>query len=394
MSRRPVALLLLVFALTRLVGAWLADHPDVYRGGVSPVGDPTLYRLWAERIVDQGAAPYVEVRIEYPPGSLPFLVAPHLVPGVSYRPALIALLVAVDLLGLIAVLRMARRRGSLMGAWLWTALIPVLGPIAYLRLDLIPAVATLWAMERASAGRWLGAGGWLGFGVATKLYPLALLPAAYLATPRRGRFIAGAALVLGLALLPFAATPRGLFRSVLGYHLERGIEVESLWGGILLTAAEAGHPTRFRFDFLSLNVVSPVSPALEVVSAALAVVAVVAGAWLTLRMSPSDRQRRLPAVLFGTMVTVVAVATVLSPQYLLWLIPLAAAAASDPSNPIRWEVLALIPACALTQAIYPFLFDRLAAGEAVPLVLLWARNLLLLAAGAWALFRLRDPTDA
>jgi len=388
-TRRATILLLATFAVTRLVGAWLADHPDVYRGGVSPIADPTLYRLWATLILEEGARPYVDVRIEYPPASLPFIVAPSLAPGASYRTALIGLMVAVDVLGLMGILRLARRRGSIAGPWLWTGLIPLLGPIAYLRLDLVPAVATVWALERASVRAWFGVGAWLGFGTLSKLYPVLLLPAAYVASSRRRLLIGGVVILVILGLVPFVATPRGLFHSVLGYHLERGIEIESIWGLILLMAARAGYPIELRYDFGSLNVVSSVSPSLELAAGVLTVSAIVGGVWMAARMSPRDRDRHLSALMFATLTAVVAVATVLSPQYILWLIALGAVAACSPDSLVRPALWLLVPICPLTQAIYPFLFDRLAAGETLPVALLGMRNLLLVAAGLGAFFLIR-----
>jgi hypothetical protein len=384
MTRRTVVALAATFTITRLAGAWLADHPETYRGGVSPVGDPTLYRFWATEVLEEGALPYTDVRIEYPPGSLPFILAPELAPAVSYRTGLIALMVALDVVGLIGVLRIARRRGSLLSPWLWTVLIPLLGPIAYLRLDLVPAVATVWALERASARGWFGMGAWLGFGTVAKLYPVVLIPIGYLASTRRRQLIAGAAVPIVLALIPFVATPRGLFQSVLGYHLQRGIEIESLWGAILLTASRAGHPIEFRFDFESLNVFSPLSSPMELAAGVLGFSAVLGGTWMAARMSPQDRELRLGALAFATLTALVAVATVLSPQYILWLIAVGAVAACDRESPVLGPVLLLAPICLLTQAIYPFLFDRLAAREALPIALLGARNLVLLVAAVSA----------
>ena len=387
MTGRSIALVA-AFTITRLAGAWLADHPEAYGGGVSPVGDPTLYRFWATQVLDHGAVPYTDVRIEYPPGSLPVILAPALVPVVPYRTGLITLLVAVDVLGMVGLLRIARRRGSMLGPWLWTVLIPLVGPIAYLRLDLVPAAATIWAMERASVQGWFGAGGWLGFGAAAKLYPFLLLPAGYLAARRRGLLVAGAAVVLAIALIPFVAAPRGLLHS-LGYHLGRGIEIESLWGAILLVVSRFGYPIGFRFDFESLNVLASAATALRVAAGLLAVSAVAAGIWLAARMSFEQRRRHLSAVMFGTLATVVAVSTVLSPQYVLWIVALGAAAACWASSPIRRLSLLLVPISACTQAIYPFLFEGLAAREPLPIVVLAARDLLLLVVGVGSFILLR-----
>jgi hypothetical protein len=178
-------------------------------------------------------------------------------------------------------------------------------------------------------------------------------------------------------------------QSVAGYHLERGLEIESVWGLILLVAARAGYPIQFRFEFESLNVISSVSSILELAAGALAVSAVLVGTWMAARMAPLDRERNLSALMFATLTAVVAVATVLSPQYILWLIALGAAAACSPDSPVRPAVWLLVPICLLTQAIYPFLFDRLAAGETLPIVVLGLRNVMLLAAGVGAFLLIR-----
>jgi hypothetical protein len=135
----------------------------------------------SSQVVASGGMPYSEVPIEYPPGVLPFVLVPawlqhHL--RIPFPPSFILLMIAVDGLGLTGLRRLGRRWGSDLGAWLWVVALPLLGPIVLLRLDLVPAVATIWCLERAAAGRWTAAGAFLGFGCLAKLYPLFLLPAA------------------------------------------------------------------------------------------------------------------------------------------------------------------------------------------------------------------------
>jgi hypothetical protein len=192
-----------VYILSRSACVWLADHPEHYHGVTGVASDVTLYRYWAERIVRDGDDPYGQVAVEYPPGSLPFIVAPEIVTVISYRSALIATMLLVDGLGLLGVVRVARRWGSELGPWLWVLLVPLIGPISFVRLDLVPAVATIWMVERASATRWGGVGAWLGAGTAAKLYPMLLLPMVALVSPIRRRTVVWAVLVMGLAFLPF-----------------------------------------------------------------------------------------------------------------------------------------------------------------------------------------------
>jgi uncharacterized membrane protein len=66
----------------------------------------------------------------------------------------------------------------------------------------VPAVATIWCLERAAAGRRRAAGAFLGFGCLAKLYPCLLLPAAIVIAPQRRRFAQVALVVDLLGIAP------------------------------------------------------------------------------------------------------------------------------------------------------------------------------------------------
>ncbi|MFN2490737.1 MAG: glycosyltransferase 87 family protein [Actinomycetota bacterium] len=387
-SRRAGVALLTVFVVTRLLGAWLADHPQTYGAPeVKITGDPERYRFWGGALALEGLAPYSEVRIEYPPAALPFLVAP--IPwesgGHSYRTGFIVSMLVVDAAGLAGLVVIARRRGSLLGAWSWVVLIPLLGPIAYVRLDLVPAVATIWAIERTTARSWLGAGAALALGALAKLYPALLVPAAWTGAGDRRRLVAGVAGVVLIALLPLLGTLDALWDSVLGYHSERGIQVESTWGLALLLLAKTGRPVTVAYNFGAFHVAADAAGRLEAFADALSVVALGGGTWLTARLVERGHVARLAAALFATLAGTMVVGTVLSPQFLLWLSALAAAALAFKHPSVGPAILLLAPAAALSQALYPFLYNDLLAGDALPLALLGGRNVALggAAVGTW-----------
>ncbi|CAN5562510.1 hypothetical protein BH24ACT26_BH24ACT26_00520 [soil metagenome] len=370
------------------MGAWLADHPEHYGPSDTKVtGDAELYAFWASALVAEGRAPYSGVRIEYPPGALPFIAAPTLWKSHagSYRTGFIALMVLVDAAGAAGLWTIARRHGTLWGPWLWVLLIPLLGPLAYLRLDLVPAAATIWAVERASARSWFASGGWLGFGALAKLYPALLLPAALIASPRRTRLLAGASIVFLLPLVPLVGSLGDLWDSVIGYHSGRGVQVESTWGLGLLVASKIGYPVAVSYDFGAFHVGAEAAETVELAALIAAGLVLAGGTWLTARLVPRGDAARLAAAMFATLAGTMAVGTVLSPQFLLWLVALGAAAASFKPAPIIVPVLLLLPAAALSQALYPFLYNDLLASHPVPLVLLGLRNLCLAGAalGTW-----------
>ncbi len=345
--------------------------------------DVELYEFWAEDIVD-GGRPYTDVPVQYPPGLLPFILAPETTGDLSsYRTSLIGLMLLMDALGLIGLVLIADRHGSSLGPWIWVVAIPLIGPLVYLRLDLVPAVATLWAVERASRGAWAGAGAWLGLGVVAKLYPILLLPISFICSPERRRFVVGAVVVPALALLPFVLSPRGLVRNVLSTTQE----------GTCISKAPGACCSWFprSWDRTSPCTSAPVlqrswswlvgredrcsrlgRPHGRAIS-------------LVRRSSPSPRGTAgLADLMYATLAMSVALSTVFSPQFVLWLLASGAAALCSSNTSIRMPVLLLVPIAVLTQWLFPFAYGHLLAMDARGMLLLATRNLLVLASGSLA----------
>ncbi|WP_280373578.1 hypothetical protein [Nocardia abscessus] len=105
--------------------------------------DLTLYRGWAEFIVDQNAFPLDDERWQYPPGAGALLVVPWLIGGgLGYNWIFFALVAAADAGVLGLLIRAARRTGwetAQAGPWLWTVGVALLGRVCYGRFDLIVA---------------------------------------------------------------------------------------------------------------------------------------------------------------------------------------------------------------------------------------------------------------
>ena len=78
---------------------------------------------------------------------------------------------------------------------------------------------------------------------------------------------------------------------------------------------------------------------------------------------------------------------VLSPQFLLWLLPLVALVVGRRPSKLALP-LVLVAALGLTQAVYPGRYDDLVGLGTLPIVLLLARNALLVALAAALLLRL------
>jgi hypothetical protein len=361
------------FALTRLGLAVAALAASGVYDRVET--DTNLYAQYAQQLAG-GAVPYRDVDIEYPPVLLPFLVAPALaLPAGAYRAGWVALMLAVDAAGLAGALRLDRRLGGSAGWW-WVVLIALLGPLVYTRYDLLPAVATVWALERARAGREAGAGAWLAVGALAKLWPGLLAPAFLVVARRPWRVIAGGAVAAALVLAPLAGVLPDIAGDVLGYHSARGIQIESVWANALLLAHRlAGYPIEVVRDFGAAHVGSPLSATMKACSTALSLAAVAAAALRARRLGPGG----LPALAFALLAVLVATGSVLSPQFLIWVIALAAASQADPASPVRTAVRWLVPTAAVNHVLYPTFYPALVRRfDWSAIGVLSVRNLLLL----------------
>jgi hypothetical protein len=386
-SSRRTRLVVLAFLLSRALVLLLVLNPDSYPHGPDIAADRDgLYRSWSTQVLDEGEAPYSETDIEYPPGALPFLVLPGIFGTTvgTYRLVFVLMMAVIDLLGLIACLRLAKRWQSPTAPWLWVILVGVLGPIAYSRFDLVPAVMSAWAIERAAYGRWGWAGAWMSAGAVAKVYPFLLLPLMFISSPNRRRVAWASVAVAVATALPVLTALDDVWRDVGRYHLSRGIHVESLWGSILFIASRQGLASQLEFGAGALHFTGNVAEGLRFVCDLGVLAVMAAGIYVTARLPRGD-VRMMSAAMLGTLCLAMVASPVLSPQFILWVVPLGVAAVA--AEPSRSLPLLLTGIAVATAAIFPFLYSELASGAPLPVILLWGRNLALLWVGLSVLLR-------
>jgi hypothetical protein len=344
--------------------------------------DTGLYGLYGNRIV-HGQLPYRSgFSMEFPPGAIPALAVPAL-PGSHYALWFKLFELACGLAAVTAVwfaLADTPSRRQVV-AVLVTAVTPaVLGPIAVNSFDFWPAALAAWAVALVIRGRADIGLALLGAATAAKLYPVLLAPALAVHTahrygwPTARRALLLGTLVLGAIFVPFALLAPGGLRYSLQEQATRGLQVESLGGSIFGVAHRLGagyhvvvSHAPFSFDIAGRGAASAAT-ALSL----LALLAAAAAWWLLVR-AEADRDRTLRAVA-ATAAAFVAFGKVLSPQYLLFLVPLVPLADSFAAS------LLLLLALGLTQvwARFPEPFGEVTRLGAVIWVTL-ARNLVLVA---------------
>jgi hypothetical protein len=191
------------------------------------------------------------------------------------------------------------------------------------------------------------------------------------------RTLAAAAAVPIAAQLIYTLWSGELGLSWIGYHAGRDPEIES-WAALCADLARAaGAHAGTAFDHGSQNVTGGTARWL---GRLFAVASVGLALLLARRVRRADAEPAL--ALLAALAVLVAVAPVLSPQYLLWLAPLSALLA--PRYPLQAVLLAL--ASVLTRVELRFAFDDLPSFHWGAIALVALRNLAL-AAFAIALWR-------
>jgi hypothetical protein len=384
-------------AVVLFLVAWGVLHRGVFAS--HPIVDTPTYERYGAAI-DDGQVPYRDFSVEYPPGALPVFALPALgdVGSETYRvrfEALMAffgetMIVSVAL----ALVALGAGAGRLVGGLGLAALAPLaLGPVVLSRFDLWPAALTAAALAAIVSGRLRLGHLALGAAVAAKLYPAVLVPIAIVYVWRRaGRREAllcglAAAGVVALVFAPFVALAPGGLAHSLWEQASRPLQVESLGAGCLLVAHHlVGIGVTTESSHGSQNLAGTAADVLAVGSSILQVAAL-AAVWAVFARGAATRDRLLLASA-AALVAFVALGKVLSPQFLIWLVPVVPLIRGR--RAVTAAVL-LASALVLTQLWFPYRYWKLAVGhEALESGLVLARDLVLVVLLVVLLAALRD----
>jgi Glycosyltransferase family 87 len=353
--------------------------------------DTPVYERYGDAIVHHGRVPYRDFALEYPPGALPVFVAPSATApdGDLARYSLwfeLEMLVCGAAAAALTGFLLARQRASaarLVAGTLLAGLAPLaLGPVVLSRFDLWPAALTIGALAAFVVDRRRLGFVLLGLAVAAKVYAAVLFPIAVAYVWKRsGRRagIAAAATGAGVVLLCFAPflilAPDGVWSSLSG-QARRPLQIETLGAAGLLAAHRLwGYAVSGVASHGSDNLDGHVPDTLASVQSVLVAVALVA-VWVAFARGPATRDRFL-RYSAAAVCAFVALGKVLSPQYLIWLIPLI------PLVRGRRGVVAsalFLATLVLTQLWFPSRYIDLVYGlDARASWLVFARDILLLA---------------
>jgi uncharacterized membrane protein len=351
------AVALTAAALALFTGSWIALHHGWLARG--EIIDTPVYENYGDAMV-RGEVPYRDFAVEYPPGALPMFVQPargNLGNPDGFRRSFEAQMAAC---GGALIIALAFALGALgassvrfFGALALAAIAPLLlGSVVLSRFDLWPAALTATALAALVSGRFRLGHGLLGAGILAKVWPGVLVPLAVAHVWRtRGRREALLCLgvtvaVVAAVVLPFAVlAPHGVWTSF-ERQASRPLQIESLGAALIVASHHVfGTGVTMVSSHGSQNIggtTANVVGWLQTVLQGAALVAI----WIAFARRRRTSQEFVDFAA-AAVVAFIALGKVLSPQFIIWLIPLVPLVR-------RWSAVVLFVAVlVLTQAWFP-----------------------------------------
>lgn len=337
---------------------------------------------------------------EYQPGALWFFAG---VGALNLRGSFVETLMAVNALLLLSHVLLARMVRGSGQAWAMVAIIAGVGPILLYRFEAVVSLLVICGVLMGGAKpplNTIGAGTLMGIGVATKLYPVLLLPGLLASSltkgARQAALAAGGAVVVGVTiptlLLSSFGYPLRQMVAAVAYHLDKPVGVDGFWG--------SAFPVIWGlFDFplkmASRNAIHGFDPALPGMPAWAA--QALTWMWVPLIavfIAVAGRRRgwaqlNSPGVAFVIIGLYVAFNKLYTPQYCWWALPFMVLAPRGWFTPgERATLFVTLAGClAISQLIFPLNYSAFLAtfqtGTYLNSWLFWAnagKNLLWVAA--------------
>jgi hypothetical protein len=330
------------------VGFWATGHPRLE--------DVNNYQTWSHVLTSEHAFPTGDAW-QYPPAAGLLMLIPRVLPG-GYGEAFVGLMLLVDFIGLVLLARLGRRAGNDTGVWVWLLAMPLLGTFAVLRFDLVPtviAIAALLVVHRRP--QWFGA--LAGLGAAVKLWPVLVLFGEW--DPRRLMSSIVAAVAVIAVVFTASAIAFGNPVGFLSHGGDRGLQEEAVatipWQ---LEQVVSGNPYHREIRFGAWEVATPTADTVASVLEWLTLAALAAAAawWWRWRARIRDGCEWLADAavsrdfVFTVVLLVVVTSRVLSTQYMVWLLGLAAVVLSAGTARLARPAWIVVGATALSTATF------------------------------------------
>lgn len=317
-----------------------------------------VYQGWSDEL-SRGLLPGGETW-QYPPGAALVLMLPRLGLGLTqFGQSFVGTMLVFDLIGVGLVAMLSRREGKDTGVWVWLLAMPMLRTLPLLRFDLSATVLAVGAMVVVHRRPTLF-GALAALGATIKAWPIVLLFGEW----NRRRLLLAALAAVGTVALVFAISAASFQGDQLGFMKEqggRGLQLESVastpWHlRQLITGEVPAVAVRYGAMEVASHPADVVASLLDFASLA---VLIAAGVWWLLRSRAIQRGREeLGSValsrdfIFTVVLLLMVTSRVLSSQYLVWSLGLAAVLLSTRGSRLSRPAWIAIGAAVITAAAY------------------------------------------
>jgi len=407
LSRNSALLLIAIIAVH--VGLWILGSTIE----ADSTGDVEYsYKLWVDALHVNGKWGGINAVWVYPfVAWIPMLLAKILV-FTDYKTAWLAIASLLNIFAIGQLIGWGRRPQNYKAAWYFLAFIAALGPVAISRLDGISVsiallgVASLQVVSNSndSFGKislrsnraliWFTVVAWM------KVWTVALVIGLLSTkeTLRRQLWVIASTCGVIIAFAALLGANLNLF-SFIWFQSNRGLQIESpianIW--VWLTALKSGDSLIYFDNMLITWQVSGPGDALVSTLMGLAMlVAISITGYLIWQGHKSGVEVTRLASLGALTATLdlIVFNKVGSPQYQIWItVPVVMGLYFGLKN-WRVPVIATLLLAALTQVIYPIMYTHLVVAEILPVWVLTARNLILIALLVWSNIQLgKKPSE-
>jgi len=380
----------LVVARVAAAAYLMFSHQETIDGGLA--GD---VRRYIEMSTARGL-PYRDFQVEYPP--VTYLVIRLLTGWGGLGSAISAVAVSQLLcdLGVAALLRWGwGRRAAL--AYLLLGMPLVCWPFIYARIDLFTVLLSIGALALIRRGRDRSGGALVAVAILAKIWPFATAPVLLIERKTKGisaLVASGFTLFMVWLLVGSIAGPQ----QVLSFRDATGWQVESLPGIVW----HMRDPSRIKFESGAFRTgVMPLwaRPLLTLLS----ILFVVLAWWWAERRRRAGADDHVVYALapLASVLSLLIFAPILSPQYVVWMLPFAALTTARGDRVTAWLTVAVVAVSSVSYVLVPSAAEGMLWATTPVLV----RNLLLVALFVVAMQRVaaatpvrqrakRDPTSA
>lgn len=356
-------------------------------------GDVELYRQWVFLGRREGVWQGIDVPWVYPVGALLPMLAAGVFGHHLYMLGWFLLSTVLNLAALLILKGSPKLRWGWQAAYLWIALIAILGPLVFSRIDGITApivvAGLVFAAQRpALASALLSLATWI------KVWPAAVVLALLLASKARLQvLLAGLAVSAAMIGSVLVAGGAGNLLGFIKAQGDRGMQLEAPFTTPGLWQAVLGLGTRVypNVEIVTMEITGSLSEVVGSLMNPLLCLSLLAISLLILAgiRKHADRQELLMVAALALVSAMIVFNKVGSPQFMIWLMAVTCVGLAAYGRQWAVPALAMLAVAVLTTLVYPILYVQLYAflNPGVAL-LLTARNALVLVLLGWAVLKL------